>query len=88
MRASPDSQRATRPPTHVAHPTPLPPAHARPGGVVGATNYYVNMLQVSNSIALWLGIEPPDLFLYAVSVCVWWGGRKGGGVLDAGVARG
>jgi hypothetical protein len=36
---------------------------------VGAINYYVNLLQISNSVSLWLRISPPDLFFYAVSWC-------------------
>ena len=35
------------------------------GGIVGTLNYYVNMLQVSNALALWLNIQPPFLFFYA-----------------------
>lgn len=42
-------------------------ARPRPaGGCVGALNQYVNLLQISNSITLWLSISPPDLFFYAV----------------------
>lgn len=47
------------PPTH--QPTNPP----TPGGVLGIVNYHANLLEVSNSIALWLGISPPDLFFYA-----------------------
>lgn len=47
-----------------AHVWLAPPA----GGVVGTINNYANLLQVSNAIAIWLGISPPDLFFYAVSV--------------------
>ncbi|KAL4547435.1 hypothetical protein Ndes2526B_g06687 [Nannochloris sp. 'desiccata'] len=35
------------------------------GGVVGVLNYYVNLLQISNAISLWLSIQPADLFFYA-----------------------
>ncbi|KAI3423997.1 hypothetical protein D9Q98_009830 [Chlorella vulgaris] len=35
------------------------------GGALGAVNNYANLLQVSNSISIWLGISPPDLFFYA-----------------------
>ncbi|KAL4855761.1 Sodium/hydrogen exchanger 8 [Chlorella vulgaris] len=38
------------------------------GGVIGAINNYANLLQVSNSISIWLGISPPDLFFYALWV--------------------
>jgi hypothetical protein len=37
------------------------------GAALGTLNYYVNLLQISNSISLWLGISPPDIFFYAVS---------------------
>ena len=44
------------------------------GGVLGAVNKYANLLRISNSIALWLGISPPDIFFYAVRRCgVGWG---------------
>jgi hypothetical protein len=33
---------------------------------VGTVNYYANLLHVSNGIAVWLGISPPDLFFFAV----------------------
>lgn len=36
------------------------------GGVVGVVNNYANLRHISNSITLWLGISPPDLFFYAV----------------------
>ncbi|KAL4855765.1 Sodium/hydrogen exchanger 7 [Chlorella vulgaris] len=36
------------------------------GGALGAVNNYANLLQVSNSISIWLGISPPDLFFYAL----------------------
>ena len=40
------------------------------GGVVGVVNNYANLRHISNSITLWLGISPPDLFFYAVGpVC-------------------
>lgn len=32
-------------------------------------NNYANLLHISNSITLWLGISPPDLFFYAVRTC-------------------
>ncbi|GAB4813268.1 hypothetical protein N2152v2_000314 [Parachlorella kessleri] len=35
------------------------------GGVLGIVNYHANLLQVSNAVALWIGISPPDLFFYA-----------------------
>jgi hypothetical protein len=35
------------------------------GGVVGAINNWANLRHISNSITLWLGISPPDLFFYA-----------------------
>jgi NhaP-type Na+/H+ or K+/H+ antiporter len=35
------------------------------GGILGVLNYYVNLLQISNSISLWLSIQPADLFFYA-----------------------
>jgi NhaP-type Na+/H+ or K+/H+ antiporter len=35
------------------------------GGIVGCINHYVNMLQVSSAIALWLNIQPADIFFYA-----------------------
>ena len=34
------------------------------GGVLGAINYYAALGRLSNSISIWLGIQPPDLFLY------------------------
>lgn len=36
------------------------------GGILGTLNFYVNLGEVSNGIALWLGISPPDLFFYAL----------------------
>lgn len=35
------------------------------GAIVGVLHYYVNMLQLSNSITQWLSFSPSDLFLYA-----------------------
>lgn len=35
------------------------------GGIVGVLNFYVNLLQIGNSISLWLSIQPADLFFYA-----------------------
>jgi hypothetical protein len=35
------------------------------GGVLGLVNYYANLLQISNALALWLSIQPADLFFYA-----------------------
>ena len=35
------------------------------GGIIGLLNYYVNLLQISNAISLWLSIQPADLFFYA-----------------------
>jgi hypothetical protein len=47
------------------------------GGVIGAINNYANLLQVSNSISIWLGISPPDLFFYAVSLLKSCSGMQG-----------
>ena len=44
---------------------------------MGAVNNYVNLLQISSGIAIWLGISPPDLFFYAVSVEVGLDGQAG-----------
>jgi len=35
------------------------------GCLLATLNFFVNLLQIGNSIALWLNIQPPDLFLYA-----------------------
>jgi len=35
------------------------------GGILGVANYYWNMLSISNSVALWLNIQPASLFFYA-----------------------
>lgn len=35
------------------------------GAVLGVMNYYVNMLEISNAISIWLSIQPADLFFYA-----------------------
>jgi NhaP-type Na+/H+ or K+/H+ antiporter len=35
------------------------------GGALGLVNYYANLAQLSNALALWLSIQPPDLFFYA-----------------------
>lgn len=35
------------------------------GAIVGVLHYYVNMLELSNSITQWLSFSPSDLFLYA-----------------------
>lgn len=35
------------------------------GGIFGALNYFVNLREISNAIAYWLSVEPPDLFFYA-----------------------
>lgn len=41
--------------------------------MVGVVNNYANLRHISNSITLWLGISPPDLFFYAVgAVAVHW----------------
>jgi hypothetical protein len=40
-------------------------------------NNYANLLQVSNSISIWLGISPPDLFFYAVSLLKRCSGMQG-----------
>ena len=32
---------------------------------MGAVNNWANLGEISNSIAIWLGISPPDLFFYA-----------------------
>ena len=32
---------------------------------MGAINNWANLGEISNSIAIWLGISPPDLFFYA-----------------------
>ncbi|KAL6775937.1 hypothetical protein ACKKBG_A19155 [Auxenochlorella protothecoides x Auxenochlorella symbiontica] len=34
------------------------------GGVLGVVNYYVNLGHLGNAVSIWLGIQPPDLFLY------------------------
>lgn len=47
--------------TPIKHP---PPSHS--GGCLGILNYEVNLRRLGNAIALWLGIQPPDLFFYAV----------------------
>lgn len=44
---------------------PFPKPRFCAGGCFGLANYYENMLRLSNAIALWLGIQPPDLFFYA-----------------------
>lgn len=36
------------------------------GGCLGILNYEVNLQRLGNAISLWLGIQPPDLFFYAV----------------------
>lgn len=35
------------------------------GCLLATLNFFVNLLEIGNSIALWLNIQPPDLFLYA-----------------------
>ena len=35
------------------------------GGILGTINYYANLLQISNSVAIWLSIQPADIFFYA-----------------------
>lgn len=35
------------------------------GVVLGTLNYYVNLLELGNAIAIWLSFRPGDLFLYA-----------------------
>jgi hypothetical protein len=35
------------------------------GGIIGLINYYCNMYSLSNSIALWLNVQPATLFFYA-----------------------
>ena len=35
------------------------------GCLLATLNFFVNLLEIGNSIALWLDIQPPDLFLYA-----------------------
>eukprot|EP00889_Picochlorum_renovo_P008463 jgi/Picre1/35493/NNA_002955.t1 len=35
------------------------------GALLGILHYYVNMLQLGNSVAQWLSVSPSDLFLYA-----------------------
>jgi len=35
------------------------------GGLLAILNYYVNLLEIGNAIALWLAIRPADLFFYA-----------------------
>ena len=37
--------------------------------MLGTVNNWANLREISNSIALWLGISPPDLFFYAVRGC-------------------
>lgn len=37
------------------------------GGALGAGSYWLNLRELGNGVALWLGISPPDLFFYAVS---------------------
>lgn len=40
--------------------------HPATGGCLGILNYEVNLQRLGNAISLWLGIQPPDLFFYAV----------------------
>jgi len=47
------------------HPTNSTCPRYLTGGALGALNYWVNLRQLSNGVALWLGISPPDLFFYA-----------------------
>ena len=35
------------------------------GVVLGVLNYYVNLLELGNAVAIWLSFRPGDLFLYA-----------------------
>ena len=35
------------------------------GGIIGAANYFANLREISNSVSLWLAVQPPDLFFYA-----------------------
>jgi NhaP-type Na+/H+ or K+/H+ antiporter len=35
------------------------------GCLLATLNYFVNLLEIGNSVALWLNIQPPELFLYA-----------------------
>lgn len=65
--------RAAAAPANLLHTrTPTPACsetnHLSTGGIVGAVNNYANLREISNSISLWLGISPPDLFFYAVRV--------------------
>lgn len=34
------------------------------GAVLGVVNYYADLGRLGNSVALWLGVQPPDLLLY------------------------
>ena len=35
------------------------------GATLGLINYYANLLELGNAVAIWLNINPPELFLYA-----------------------
>lgn len=50
----------------------LPPGA---GGIFGIVNYEANLGRVSNSISLWLGVQPPEIFFYAVGAAQRQGGR-------------
>ena len=46
-------------------PSRAPPPPRCAGCLFGIANYEANLLQLSNAISLWLGIQPPDIFFYA-----------------------
>ena len=35
------------------------------GCLLATLNYFVNLLEIGNAIALWVGVQPPELFLFA-----------------------
>lgn len=37
---------------------------AEAGGALEVWSYYFNTRQLSNAFAYWIGISPPDLFMY------------------------
>ena len=57
------SSAAALPTTHTPSHAYFPPSAA--GGILGAVNNWANLGEISNSIAIWLGISPPDIFFYA-----------------------
>lgn len=40
--------------------------HCGTGGILEVFTYKFNMRQLSNGTAIWLGIEPPDLFIFVI----------------------